>query len=383
MSRAELIERIVASLQEAMLDDARWPGASALIDKVCGSKGNMLLSGDGNTGEDVDIFFARFCYRGRRDRRWERRYFREYHAIDERAPRMRRMPDSRIVHVRELYLEEELKSSIVYNELLPQSNTRDSVNARLDGPDGSRIVYSLADPVDDAGWTSERLEAFSRVLPHVRQFVSVRQALVNARALGGSLSALLENTRCGVIQLDRRGRIVAANRRAVELLLTGDGLEDPDGFLQAAMPGDAAALQRLLSRALPRYGAQPVGGCITLNRPGAAARLALHVSPVSAARADVRTSGVAALVLVVEPTRGVRVDPDLVAEVLGLTAAQTRLAVMLAQGHTLRDIAAATGSSYDTVRWHLKGVFAKHRISHQVQLVQLVLSLSAVPDARR
>ena len=63
MTGESRFDRLLAGLYEAMLDDARWPAASALIDEVCGSKGNMLVSGGGGGEEDVDIFFARFCYR--------------------------------------------------------------------------------------------------------------------------------------------------------------------------------------------------------------------------------------------------------------------------------------------------------------------------------
>ena len=54
---------------------------------------------------------------------------------------------------------------------------------------------------------------------------------------------------------------------------------------------------------------------------------------------------------------------------------------MLAEGHTLRGIAAATGRSTGTVRWHLRHIYEKNRISRQTELVQLVRSLSLLPTA--
>ena len=89
-----------------------------------------------------------------------------------------------------------------------------------------------------------RIETIERLLPHIRQFVRVRQSLVSARALGSSVIGLLENTRFGVIQLDRRGRIVDANDRARDILRKSDGLSDRDGLLCACTPADDAALQK-------------------------------------------------------------------------------------------------------------------------------------------
>ena len=49
--------------------------------------------------------------------------------------------------------------------------------------------------------------------------------------MGASLAKLLDTTGLGIVQLDGRGRIVAANDRARDLLRTGDGLYDEDRFL--------------------------------------------------------------------------------------------------------------------------------------------------------
>ena len=69
----------------------RFPlaAAAALIDEACGIKGNILVSGDGQTYEDVSIFLARFCFRGQRRQDWEREYFEVYYPHDERLPRRR------------------------------------------------------------------------------------------------------------------------------------------------------------------------------------------------------------------------------------------------------------------------------------------------------
>ena len=383
MSQQDLFERILASLHEAALDDARWPAASSLIDEACGSKGNFLTHADGDCDGDVEIFGARFCYRGQRRTDLERLYLETYYPLDERIPRIRRLPDSQVRHVSSLYTDEEKKTSPVYNEALPLSDTRDSLNVRLDGPDGSRIIWVVGDPCDGDGWSSARVETVERLLPHIRQFVRVRQALVNSRALGASLAALLENKRCGVIQLDLHGRIVAANDRACDLLHKSDGLSDQRGLLRASSSSDNAALQKLLASVLPPYDSQGRSGSIMVTRPDAAPRLAVHISPVGEERKDLCASRVAALVLVVDLADRARIHPDVVAATLGLTPAESRIALDLAQGSTIREIAVATGRRPGTIRWHMKHIFGKLNLSRQVNLVQLVQSLADLPSVRR
>ena len=63
--------------------------------------------------------------------------------------------------------------------------------------------WPAADPVDHDGWWTERVEALVRTRPHIRQYVRVRLALVSTRVLGSTPAGLLENTRCGIVQLVR------------------------------------------------------------------------------------------------------------------------------------------------------------------------------------
>ena len=168
---------------------------------------------------------------------------------------------------------------MIYNKLLPRIDMRDGLTVRLDGPRGSHIIWGTADPVQGDGWSSAEFTNIERLLPHLRQYMRVRQALANAEALGSSLAGLLDNV------------------------------------------------------------------------------------------------GTAVILLVVDPGDRTNIDLERVGAVLGLTPAQSQVAVSLAQGKTIRDIAMETGRSQTTIRWHIRHIFAKHGLSRQVELVQLVVSL--------
>ena len=383
MSERRAFDRVLASLHEATLDDTHWPVASALIDDAFRAKGNSLVFGRGRTEEGVQIFSARFFRGGERLRESEREYFGVYHPVDERLPLLRLLPDSRIVRVADLYTDEELRTSPAYNEALAKGHLQNGLNVRLDGPNGSRIVWTINDPIDTDGWSSARVESIRRLLPHIRHYVSMRHALAGAGALGASLEELLATTGSGVIQLDWRGRIVAANDRALSLLRTGDALFDEDGFLSARSPEDDAGLKRLLTRVLPPHGRRGAAGSMTVRRPAALGPLRLHVHPVGRKDTEYRAWPVAALMLVVDQGSATRIDPNLVAAALGLTPTEGRVAAQLAEGRTVGEIASATGRKVSTIRTHVRHIFTKHGITRQVDLVRLVLSVSASPPTRR
>lgn len=382
MGERDAFTGVVEALHEAMLDDAWWPETSARIDAACGAKGSLLTFGEEFPQARIEFYIARCYHRGVDRSDWLRAYFEQYYAEDEHVPRLRLLPDGKIVPIGELFSDEERKTSRTYNEGLACFDTRNGVNVRLDGPGGSRIVWAIADPIDAAGWTSSRVGMITRILPHLRQYIRVRSALVDAGALGASSSALLEHVRAGVVVLDRRGRIAEMNDAARRLLLAGRGLLDSGGELRAAAPDDNARLQSLLARALPYSDGQAVSGSVVVGRSRRfPPKLALHVKPVAQREVQWRARQIAALVLIVDPIEQARIDARVVEEMLGLTPVEAKIAVLLAEGRVPREIAAATGRGYSTVRSHLRHMYTKLGVSRQFEVAQLVLALSRMPGA--
>ena len=374
MSDQDAFDRILASLHTAMLDEGQWPATSALIDEACGTAGNTLMVGTGPK-DDIEVTCAGFYYRGQRRADLEREYLEIYHPIDERVPRFRQLPDSQIVPIASMYTAEELKTSPVYNEALRRYRGQAGLNVRLAEPEGFHIAWGVADPVTPGGWTAPQLALLRGLLPHLRHFVQTRRALARAEAQGTSATALLDTTRVGVIQLDRRGRIMAANDRALDFLRRSDGVTDQDGMLGAPLPADQTRLAQLIAAALPAA-RTAVSGSMLLPRAAGLSRLVVHVKPVDVQQFDFGAQRVAVLVLLVEPDRPPRIDPGLVASTLGLTPAESHVAVQLAEGRTVRDIAATTGRQEGSIHWLLRRIYTKQGISRQVDLVRLVLSIA-------
>ena len=375
VSSEDIFKRIVASLYDATLDDRHWPATSALIDEACGLTGNALMVGEGPQ-DDIRALFVGLYYRGQRREDLERQYLETYHPVDERVPRVRQLPDGHLVHGTDLYTPDELKSSPAYNEALLRGRHQNGLLVRLDGTDGSHMTWALGDPVASDAWGSSQVAVVTRLLPEIRQFVRVRQALVRAAVQSTTATALLDNPRIAVIQLDRRGRILTANDRALAILRDSGGVSDRDGMLRADEPADELRLGRLVAAALPTSGAVAVGGSMLLGRPSVSPPFVAHVRPVPVPQPDYAARHVAALVLIVEPGRQHRVDPGLVATTLGLTPAEGQVAVWLAEGRSVGEMAAATGRTKGAVYWHLKQIYQKLPVSRQADLVRLVLSIA-------
>ena len=383
MSQQDSFERIVARLHDAALNDVHWSEAARLINEASQMKSNALAISDRRHQPRPELFFFRLVVGGEHRDDLERAHLRDFLLYDESISRVKQLRRGEPAPTADLYTDHEKKTSRTYEVVRGPARQQNGLSLYMDGPVGSHIVWALGDSIAPGGWGSEQLKMVSGLQPHVRQFVRVLRAVTDAEALGSSLADLLDNERFGVIQLDRQRRVLEANDPATGLLREGDGLFDRDGLLAARRAEDNTELQRLLARALTPFAIESAGGSMTVQRSLGQARLVVHVNPVAQSQWYLRAQRVAALVLVVDPDRPARVDQGLVSVALGLTPAEARLAVMLAAGHGVPAIAALTGSTEGTVRWHLKQIFRKQRISRQADLVRRVLSLDGFPVSER
>ena len=375
-------DRILASLHDAQLGAATWRDTSALIDDAVGMGGTHLVILDehnNKSGTNPEWLFDLFYYHGEHAAELATDYIERFYPGDERIPRYMRLPDRRIVPMADLYTASELKTSPAYNDLLRRTGARHGLNVRMDGPSGTNICWVTTDSTHGGVWATAQIRMFESLLPHVRQFVRVRQALASADALAATLTGLLDNHLIGVLYVDRRGKIVESNVRAREILRRGDGVSDRDGVLRARQATDDASLGRLLADALPGSGRQPVSGSITLERSPLLPRLVLHVIPLVVHQLDFGARSCAALVLMVDPGSRLSIDADLVAATFRLTRAESQVAAALAEGRTVREIARTTFRAESTVRWLVKQTLAKLGISRQADLVRLILSSASAP----
>ena len=340
----------------------------------------MLAVSEGS-GDSLRIHFYQHYFQGESREDLTRLYLASYYDRDPAPRRIRKQPLGRLIHVPDLFTQTELKRSVAYNEGYRRTHNQNGLIARLEGQDGLHIVWALNDPVDEGGWQPAQLQLIESLLPHIQQFVRVRQALVGSDALSAGLAGLLDNSRIGVLHLDRGGRVLAVNDPARDILGRGDGLSDRGGALHASLPADESRLQKLLKRSLPVVGSDtpPAGGSMTVQRPLLRSRLELHVHPVKTAQADFGGLRVAALVLVVDAESRPRIDPVRLSVLLGLSPAEGKVSALLAEGRPVREIAVTAGYKESYVRWLLKQVYKKLDISGQVALVQRVLSAYAFP----
>jgi DNA-binding CsgD family transcriptional regulator len=204
------------------------------------------------------------------------------------------------------------------------------------------------------GFTPGEVALVRRLAPHIAE--GLRRALV----VGGLAPAAAGVRGPGLIVLDRDMVISSTNAEAEQWMAE---LYDPawidvgTGLLPAAVFAAAAALDR--------PGAQDPGRAAVRLRSVDGGWLTLHASRLTGP-AGSRTA------IVIEPAR-----PSEVASVhlaaIGLTPAQSRVASLVLQGRSTRQIVTELHISADTVQEHLRSAFEKAGVASRRELVATLL----------
>ena len=383
-SKDELFREVVELLYQAALDDALWPDVFGAIDDLCGLKGGQLTVLEADADGNLEPSFA-YAYNGREPfpdpvLDWMRNP--DYVGSSANIRRLGRAPTWKPMHNEQLFTDEEKCVSAMYNEFQPKWECANQVGIVVDRPGGvarpNEVALWTMRSADyrshDGGWQQDDMHRLEGLLPHLRQSICVRRALVSAELVSALflVESLQSASSLGVVFLDRRGSILFMNDPAKRSLHLGDSLHDQGGNLCAHHPEDNDRLQRCLAAALPRLGRVATGTDLTLPRAGRLP-LTLHVYPVPQRLSDFGASRLAAMVLIRDPETPFAPDPALIGKTLGLTRAESRVAALLAKGCAAREVATTLHRTENTVRWTLKNALARTGCSRQADLVRLVV----------
>ena len=186
----------------------------------------------------------------------------------------------------------------------------------------------------------------------------------------------LDQLAAGVIVTDGEGRVIELNRAAERIVRRGDGLTMRNGRLDAAGVLESEKLAKLIAAAAPRHA--PAMGRMPIRRRNGRPAYTLTVAPLGAELAvDERPL---AMILVADPDALSPSESDL-AQLFGLSPAESRLAAALMTGRKLSEIAIASGVRITTLRTQLSSILRKVGVDRQADLVHVLASVPVISSA--
>ena len=187
---------------------------------------------------------------------------------------------------------------------------------------------------------------------------------------GATLLRLMEKLDCGVAMLDGSGRVVGLNACAKRCLSSRFGRHGPaDRQDDSSM---TAALRELTAPLASSAGANSKFAAV----PTASGRPLVIVTFDLGMSADY---GIEKCVILIDLNENPQPQAEVLRQAFNLTKAEAKLAVRIASGQSLNDIAGAENVAVGTLRAQLKSILGKTHTHRQAELVALVMRLAIIP----
>ncbi len=220
------------------------------------------------------------------------------------------------------------------------------------------------------------------VAARLDQVARIKGAARGEGGMGGSVrSALLgadealNRIAVGVFLIDSERKVLFRNRRAEELLAEADGISiSREGLLRGEKPQQTQALRDIVDTAIAKAtaGDRQASEAVALSRNSG--RRALFAVACPLGRGPARAGEPVVGLFVTDPERRLSAAAEAVAQLYGLSPAETRLALALARGLRLDEIAEEFGISRNTVSYTLKNLFRKTETDRQADLISLFIA---------
>lgn len=304
-------------------------------------------------------------------------YTENYYALDPLID----LPYGQVVTLEEIMPHDKLVESDYYHLFLEPMEIAYSAGMDLQDDQGKRFCLRLSRTPVQTDFTAEEKAYLQLFAPHLQRAVSQGLKLQQLDSERQVLAQSMSRRAIGIINLDKRGRILNFNATAKKLLDDKDGLSQVHGQLQVknselnekfkAYIEDSLSAQHSDARlpinaiAVPRLSGKPDYEMVIKPLP---------VDPQIEAEGTPRL-----MIFIQDPEQNMEVSVRLFMHLYGLTISEATLAIILAEGKTMDEVAAVLGVTKNTARAHLRAIFAKTGVTQQSMLVSLVLkSLASV-----
>jgi DNA-binding CsgD family transcriptional regulator len=291
------------------------------------------------------------------------------------------LPVDQVLSIDEVIDDDALRRCEFYKQFLEPENIGQMLGVDFQAaPDflpGSSIGchFRLCRPGNTPRFSQSDRELLRMLLPHLKlavQWHSQNDAIVSEREL---YAVTVDRMLMGVVILDETGTVLKATATANEVLTEADGISLANGSVRLYYEQENRRLQRLIadSLAIAKRRRPGIAEAMAVTRPSGRTRLGVVVRaiPHNAWAEGKRRPTVA--VMIRDPERKSEGSHEILRKLYELTAAESVLALKLANGLTLDEASAALGTRKNTSRAHLRSIFSKTGVTRQTMLVRLIL----------
>jgi DNA-binding CsgD family transcriptional regulator len=232
---------------------------------------------------------------------------------------------------------------------------------------------------EDAGtWSEGDLRVFNEIIPHLKRALEIHSEFTRLRLKQDALLKGLDRLVIGLILYDQNNRAVYINPTAKAIIESHPALTLGEEGLVLYQKDEDRKLCEIIRNAaeIDSDDSWKQSAAIGITHPDVDAPLPLLVTPIHAhlLTSDLNYEGAQVAVFMSDPNLKQPISVKNLVSVYDLTPSEAQVAIGIANGNSIDDIARNSNHSTHTIRSQLKSTFKKTRVSRQSELVKLLLT---------
>ncbi|MEQ1764158.1 MAG: helix-turn-helix transcriptional regulator [Pyrinomonadaceae bacterium] len=243
-----------------------------------------------------------------------------------------------------------------------------------DGPIHAGIVLTRSE--GRPNFSSSEVDALDLLLPHLARAFRLRFRIAHVYKQNDMITSLIDRLPGGVIVVNAGKRLKYANASALEMLASADGLKlTAEKVVVADRTNKERELRRAVEKVLDDRGEKArAEATLLIERTSGKRPYELLLRRLETGEGSPFAGEPMVSIFITDESYEPNKDGEMLVKMFDLTPSESRLAMLLAGGRSLNQIAVEVSISKHTARTHLKRVMSKTNTHSQGELIRLLLT---------
>ncbi|MEA3413213.1 MAG: helix-turn-helix transcriptional regulator [Pseudomonadota bacterium] len=241
-------------------------------------------------------------------------------------------------------------------------------------PEGMAVDPFVRDE-RDGDFGHETKDLLRLLMPHIRKAHSIRRRVMGLLERKESLERALDMSPCGVVILDSMSQARFVNRAADVIFSDEDGITLRYGAVRLYRHAQGRLLELAIDN-VTRMGEDARhgnGGVVRVDRPSGSRPYVVLVCLLGGrAESALPVDRAGCLLLIHDPSHPGRLDGESLRRCYGLTESEALICQLVFEGMSVGELSDKLEITRNTVKTHMKHIFAKCSVHSQLELVRLL-----------
>lgn len=289
------------------------------------------------------------------------------------------LPPNTPVLLSEVIDEQEMMELEYYRLALVPDNIFYMLGANIRNEEGLRANLRITRNRSQPPFGEAEKRLCEDLIPHLARALRIYNRLSELETQREIYADAMTQLAMATIFLDERRGIVTTNPAADYLLAKKDIFSVTDGRFQLQSPMLQRRLCQIIDEVIQvqRSGKVDMARALLVDSKSGDSQFSLIVRSMPPSERPESLDEPVIALFISSRDQPVAASTELLRELFGLTPAEAKLSVLLANGLTIEAISDELGISQHTTRAHLRSIFSKTHVSRQSELVRMILSSAA------